>query len=244
MTASELGRRVKDASSREIEELAETVAGKELLEPLLRHLLWERRRVLLFLLFLPVSVAFLGTCASGWADNFFSDRPLTGTVVEVLVQKFSPGKFLIAATLLSVASIVQFHIVANFLTAHSRRPATLLATVARKLPSEEVGWVCAKLWIYRRAVALREWKPIEEAVATSLLHLEDAVAQKLSTEAIRWLHWRLAKTESPEFRVAALLTLAGTGDGKIVSVARGLQSDSDERVRAAASEALRVVKSK
>jgi hypothetical protein len=241
MTVSELGRRLKSASPMEIEELAEAVPAKELLEPLLCLLLRESRRGLLFLLFVEIFIAFLGTCASGWGDNFFSNRPITGSIVEILVRKFSWGKFLVAATLLSIFPIVQSRVMAYSLTASRHSAAVLLATIARKLPVEEIGWLCAKLWIYRRAVALHEWQVIEEAVTVSLLHRDGVEAPALSEETLCWLRWRLAKTESPEFRVAALLTLAEAGDGKIASIAQNLQSDADERVRAAASEALKIV---
>ena len=108
--------------------------------------------------------------------------------------------------------------------------------------AREVGAICSALWWARGGLYVTQESPLNRKVADLLLHLDDDEARKLPDYARRWIRWRLKRGASPEFRIAGLLTLSSGGDKKIASVARGLQGDADERVRAAAGECLRLLR--
>lgn len=120
----------------------------------------------------------------------------------------------------------------------------LLLSILPRADFRHTGLLCAALWRVRDRLWTPQQAIFDERLAPLLLALDEDQAQSLSEDARRWIRWRLKRNSSPEFRIAALLTLASTGDAKLAPIARALRHTADERVRAAAGEALRATKTK
>ena len=121
------------------------------------------------------------------------------------------------------------------------RAVTVLLSAIESPDFHHTGLLCAALWPLRDKLLRKQEDVFDERLAPLLLALDEDQAQSLSEDARRWIRWRLKRRASPEFRVVAFLTLASAGDAKLVPIARALQHTADERVRMAASEALRIV---
>ena len=124
------------------------------------------------------------------------------------------------------------------------RASILLGLLAGRATRQEVGRLCAIYWRTRGSGWITRVWVQERHIVPLLLALDDDEARKLPDDAKRWIRWRLKRGASPEFRVAALLTLSSGGDRKLAPVARGLVEDADERVRVAASEALKILENR
>ena len=235
MTRKELEKALKGASEEEIRVLAESVAVAPTLE-LLNTLLGNLRKNYMWNIFPSALGTTLAMFIMQSVENRlgFFHHPL-----EVSFESLSTVLLVqICMYLLLPKAAILFR---QPIWKNSRQ---LFVKLARRAAGEDSGVLCSTLWELRGSLSPGWNAEMDEIVTPLLLYLDDEEAQKLPENAKRWIRWRLKLDASPELRIAGLLALASSGDVRLAPVAKKLQNASDERVRAAAAEALRIMENR
>jgi hypothetical protein len=231
VTSKELEKVLRKSDVGHLLSLGESVAISPMLDLLANTLKWQRRYALW-------SIPFGGIAAQSLL--FLADRIPGKLGFHPESVKFSPESFLTFLFVYSIGLglVSRRHLFRQTLWVAANR---LFLYLARRAEQTDIFSACKVLWELRGGLTPGSEEELDDIVAPLLLQLDDEEARNLPEDARRWIRWRLKRSGSPEFRIAALLALAGSGDTRLASVANQLRSATDERVQAAAIEALRIM---
>jgi hypothetical protein len=118
--------------------------------------------------------------------------------------------------------------------------AEYFADISLNLPKNEIGNFISVSWIGRFSLYFELKAIIDANISRQLLVCTAEEARLWHKDALKWTRNRARYSKKPMMRVAALLLLSDLGDPSVSKLAQNASRSTDERVRAAAEDVLRV----